>query len=95
MKHTTLILTALFSAFSATYYVDPSRPDDTGDAITWATAKQTIQTAVDLTIIDDSVLVTNGTYNTGGAVAPAYVRASGTHPNTLTVLGQLPFAVPT
>lgn len=61
MKQTLIFLTAL-SAFSAEYYVDASRLDDTGSATNWATAKQTIQAAVDLTVDGDTVWVTNGTY---------------------------------
>jgi len=57
----TILLTAL-SAFSAEYYVDASRPDDSGAGTSWAMAKQTIQAAVDLTIDGDTVWVTNGTY---------------------------------
>ena len=45
------------------FYVDNSRPDDTGDGLGWATAKKTIQAAVDLTADGDSVTVSNGTYN--------------------------------
>ncbi len=72
MKQKMIFLTALFIAafaFSAEYYVDASRADDTGSATNWATAKQTIQAAVDLTIDGDTVWVTNGVYDVGGAVA--------------------------
>jgi hypothetical protein len=58
-----------------TYYVDASRPDDSGAATNWATAKQTIQAAVDLAADEDAVLVTNGVYATGGMVAPVYSAA--------------------
>lgn len=50
-------------AFSAEYYVDVSRPDDTGAATSWATAKKTIQAAVDLAVDGDTVWVTNGFYS--------------------------------
>lgn len=75
MKNFTTLLLALFSAisgFSATYYVSASRPDDSGVATNWATAKQTIQAAVDLTSDGDTVLVTNGVYDTGGTITPGY-----------------------
>ncbi len=36
------------SVFANPYYVDASRPDDSGDGLSWATAKKTIQAAVDL-----------------------------------------------
>jgi hypothetical protein len=50
--------------------VDASRPDDSGVATNWATAKHTIQAAIDLTVDGDTVWVTNGVYDTGGAIAP-------------------------
>ena len=56
------VLLAALTGFSAEYYVDASRPDDSGSAISWASAKQTIQAAVDLTRDGDTVWVTNGTY---------------------------------
>lgn len=65
------LLTAL-SAFSAEYFVDASRPNDNGAATNWATAKKTIQAAVGLTVDGDTVWVTNGIYDTGGAVTPGY-----------------------
>ena len=58
-----ILFFAASAAFSAEYYVDVSRPDDTGSATNWTTAKQTIQAAVDLTTDGDTVWVTNGIYN--------------------------------
>ena len=55
-----------------TYYVDAARPDDSGDGANWATAKKTIQAAVVLATNSDTVLVTNGVYDIGGAVTPGY-----------------------
>jgi hypothetical protein len=49
---------------------DASRPDDSGDGLSWATAKKTIQAAVDLAADGDTVLVTNGVYNTGTRLTP-------------------------
>jgi hypothetical protein len=54
------------------YFVDASRSDDSGAATNWATAKQTIQAAVDLATDEDTVWVTNGVYSIGGAVAPPF-----------------------
>ena len=69
-----LVLTAaaMLRVHAATYYVDASRPDDTGVATNWVTAKQTIQAAVNLTVTNDTVLVTNGVYGKGIIVAPGY-----------------------
>ncbi|NOU36150.1 MAG: hypothetical protein HOO88_05230 [Kiritimatiellaceae bacterium] len=65
MKRNLILLTVLLAAlssFSAEYFVDATRPDDTGAATSWATAKKTIQAAVNLTVNGDTVWVTNGTY---------------------------------
>lgn len=61
---------SLFSA--GLIYVDASRPDDTGSATNWATAKKTIQAAVDIAEAGDVVLVTNGIYATGTRVTPGH-----------------------
>jgi len=66
MKLRTLVLVShSFLALcvnAATYYVDASRPDDLGAGTTWATAKRTIQSAINLATPGDTVLVTNGVY---------------------------------
>lgn len=58
-------LVAMNAGWTATWYVDAGRPDDSGDGTTWATAKKTIQAAIDIAS-NDVVLVTNGVYATGG-----------------------------
>jgi len=55
-------------AQAATYYVDAERPDDSGAGTSWPSAKHSIQAAVDLTTNDDTVLVTNGVYDSGGRI---------------------------
>jgi hypothetical protein len=57
------------SAGVQTYYV-ATNGNDTANGLSWATAKRTIQAAVDLTAAGDTVLVSNGVYATGGAIAP-------------------------
>jgi len=57
---------------ATTYYVDVSRPDDSGDGASWRTAKKTIQAAVDRAANYDTVLVTNGVYNSGAKKAPNF-----------------------
>lgn len=52
------------SVRAATWYVDASRPDDHGAATNWATARKTIEGAAALASAGDTVLVTNGTYQT-------------------------------
>lgn len=67
-----LATSALLRASATTYYVDASRVDDTGAGTSWSAAKKTIQAAVNLTVAGDTVLVTNGVYNTGSTGAPGY-----------------------
>jgi len=43
-------------------YADVSSSDDSGDGLSWATAKQSIQSAIDLVGEGGTVWVTNGTY---------------------------------
>ncbi len=54
----------------ATYYADASKSDDSGDGLSWGTAKQTIQAAVDAAQAGDTVLVTNGVYDVGTRLTP-------------------------
>ena len=48
-------------AHATVYYVDADRPDDTGDGLSWPTAMQQIQTAVDSSAVGDTLLVKYGT----------------------------------
>ncbi|MBA4150337.1 MAG: PKD domain-containing protein [Verrucomicrobia bacterium] len=67
----TLVTLAIPSSLSAvTYYVSVDG-NDSADGTSWETAKQSIQAAVNLTVDGDTVIVTNGVYSTGGAVAAA------------------------
>lgn len=71
---------------SSIFYVDASRPDDSGDGYSWVTAKMTIQAAVNTALDGDTVLVTNGTYNSGTTVTPGYaVRNRVVITNNITV----------
>ena len=62
-----------FDAFAGIVYVSATSGDDSNDGSSWALAKQTIQAGVDAAASNDTVLVTNGTYNTGGSVPPGQV----------------------
>ncbi|NLF62496.1 MAG: hypothetical protein GX574_15255, partial [Lentisphaerae bacterium] len=64
------VITAAFA--TNTWYVDGARPDDNGDGRTWATAKKTIQAAVEIAGKDDLILVNPGIYGP--------VDASAHHP---------------
>ena len=46
----------------ADIFVDADRPDDSGDGKTWATAKRTLNGAVDAVYEGESIIATNGTY---------------------------------
>jgi len=55
-------------AFAAEWHVDAAQPDDSGDGTSWATAKKTMQSAIDLpgVVSNDVIWVANGVYDTGG-----------------------------
>src|SRR5512136_2151948 len=56
------------SAFAAVRYADASSASPTPPYTNWATAAVTIQDAVDAAVAEDEIVVTNGTYATGGRV---------------------------
>jgi hypothetical protein len=63
-----------FSALTvcaATHYVWQSSPGPAPPFLTWATAAMNIQDAVDAAVTGDEIVVTNGSYATGGQVDPS------------------------
>ena len=56
------------SLYATEYFVDVTRPDDSGDGLSEATAKHTIQAAVDLARNDDIVTVLPGVYKEGSGI---------------------------
>jgi hypothetical protein len=61
-----MLLAAANSALGATHYVDLNSPSPTPPYTNWATAATVIQDAADAAAAGDEIIVTNGTYATGG-----------------------------
>jgi hypothetical protein len=84
-------------ASATEYFVDKNRPDDNGDGKSIATAKRTIQAAMDLTKEGDIVTVLPGIYDEGDGVSGTekarvviankniWLRSSGGKEKTFTV----------
>ena len=50
------------SATAAVRYVNASRPNDSGDGLSWATADRTLQAALQVAVSGDEIWVAAGTY---------------------------------
>ena len=70
-------------ARASVYYTDAARPDDSGDGLTWLTAKQTIQAAINTADLGDTILVKYGLYSIGTDIVIDSTRVltsdDGTH----------------
>jgi len=80
-----LVATAPVAA-ATPIYVDATRPDDTGDGTSWATAKKTIQAGVNVVDVGGTVYIAAGTYAEKVVVNKANLILSGpnagVNPNT-------------
>ena len=63
-------VTAFMAMGQTEWFVDAARPDDTGDGLSWATAKRTIQAAVNAASAGDVVWVADGLYAEGTTASP-------------------------
>ena len=66
-----LTLCALNASAATVRYVNVNNANPVSPFSTWATAATTIQDAVDVAVVGDEILVTNGVYQTGGRVSGA------------------------
>ena len=57
-----IFLLTIHPAFSATYYVDGSRSNDSGDGTAWATAKKYIYSGIQLMNGGDTLIIKDGVY---------------------------------
>jgi len=67
-----IILTTWDLGYASTNYVWTNSPYEGAPYNAWTNAAHVLQTAVDAASAGDTVLVTNGLYNTGGRVTPGY-----------------------
>jgi parallel beta-helix repeat protein len=73
-----LLMLGTTALFATDYYVDASRPDDTGAGTSVSTAKKTLQAAANLNLgIGDVVYVRSGIYTTTGSGAVLSINKSG------------------
>ncbi len=89
------------SIFAATYYVDASRPDDSGNGTSWATAKKHIYPGIKLMQGGDTLIIKSGIYNTQYQTGKAtdttgdtiHHVPSGTAGNPTTIKADVDFGV--
>jgi len=63
--YTIFLVSLLFCAIAnaqTTYYVNASQTDNSGNGLSWATAKRDLQNAIDLTVENDEIRVAQGIY---------------------------------
>lgn len=78
----------LWTSRAATTWYVATNGDDVADGITWATAKATVQAAIDVAASNDVVLVSNGVYATGGRVVYGALTNRIAVTNAITIRSQ-------
>ena len=79
------------ATFFTTFHVAATGGSDLNDGLSWASAKQTIQSALDDALAGDTVLVSNGIY--GAISVPSEVDVIGVDGAPTTIIGSLPTGV--
>ncbi len=69
-------------ARAATWFADAAQPDNSGDGLAWATAKQTLAAAIAASAAGDTILVKYGLYPVGEAVVLSSDRCLGSDDGT-------------
>jgi hypothetical protein len=72
------------TAWAATWFADAAQPDDSGDGLSWGTAKQTIGAAIAASAASDTILVKYGLYPVGEALVISSNRCLGSDDGTHT-----------
>ncbi len=80
-----ILLVLALSAHAAVLYVDVNTTNPAPPYTNWSTAARDIQSAVDASATGDTVLVTNGTYATGGRAVSGIVTNRVTVDRAITV----------
>ena len=81
-----LVSLVSFRGMAATHYVDQNSPNPTAPYTNWPAAARNIQDAVDVSRAGDTVLVTDGTYASGGGMVSGALTSRVAITNAITLL---------
>ncbi|MBU0716021.1 MAG: hypothetical protein KJ964_11745 [Verrucomicrobia bacterium] len=80
------LMVSIQMAGATTNYVDRYGTNPTPNYTNWATAATNIQLAVDVAAVGNTVLVSNGVYDTGGKITPSYALTNRVCATTAIIL---------